>query len=98
MWITNTNDNSVTKITPLGVMTSYAGTGTMPFGIAFDGSNMWTVNREMFSNGGSVTRITPTGEMTTFPGGGGTGIAFDGTNMWTANNNWPGRVTKISTK
>jgi len=81
--ITNFNDNSVTKITPTGTMTTYSGTGTQPYGIAFDGTNMWTANY----GGNSVTKISPTGTMTTYTGTGSNpaAIAFDGTNMWTAN-------------
>ena len=64
-------------------MTIYTGISDNPSGIAFDGTNMWTANRQ----DGSVTRITPSGVMTTYTGAGGypLDIAFDGTNMWTAN-------------
>ncbi|MFA5359807.1 MAG: cadherin-like beta sandwich domain-containing protein, partial [Patescibacteria group bacterium] len=74
-------------------MITYSGTGSYPYAIAFDGTNMWTAN----SNGNSVTKISPTGEMTTYSGTGARpyGIAFDGTNMWTANSNG-NSVTKIS--
>jgi len=34
-------------------MTTYTGTGAAPFGIAFDGTNMWTANY----SGSSVTKI-----------------------------------------
>ena len=64
-------------------MTTYTGTGSGPYGIAFDGTNMWTADR----TGSSVTKVTPAGDMTTYTGTGAgpRGIAFDGTNMWTAN-------------
>ena len=56
MWTANLSTNSVTKITPSGLMTNYVGTGAYPTGIAFDGVNMWTTNRL----GNSVTKIAPT--------------------------------------
>jgi len=74
-------------------MTTYTGTGSGPYGIAFDGTNMWTANY----GGSSVTKITPSGTMTTYTGTGANplAIAFDGANMWTPNqgNN---SVTKIT--
>lgn len=98
IWTANRGDNSVTKITPTGVMTTYTGTGSQPWAIAFDGTNMWTAN----NGDDSVTKVTPTGIMTTYSGTGSAprGIAFDGTNMWTANygtgGSGSGGVTKIT--
>ena len=50
----------------LGAMTTYPlyspETGGDPFGIAFDGTNMWVANRY-----GGVTKITPSGATTTYP-------------------------------
>jgi uncharacterized repeat protein (TIGR03803 family) len=93
MWTADRNNNSVTKISPTGVMTTYTGTGANPSAIAFDGVNMWTANM----NDDSVTKISPTGTMTTHPGTGlyPYSIAFDGVNMWTANVG-DNSVTKIS--
>jgi len=97
-WVTNPNQNSVTKITTGGTMTTYSGTGGAPYGIAFDGTNMWTANY----NGNSVTKITPSGTMTSYSVGAGKNpryIAFDGTNMWTANytsGGGTGSVSKIT--
>jgi hypothetical protein len=54
MWTANAEDNSVTKITPAGVMTTYKGTGSWPNAIVFDGKNMWTANID----DNSVTKIT----------------------------------------
>jgi DNA-binding beta-propeller fold protein YncE len=85
----------VTKITPTGAMITYKGTGDFPFGIAFDGTNMWTANAGI----NNVTEITPRGTMTTYSGTGSAPlrIAFDGTNMWTANygSGYGNSVTKI---
>ena len=44
MWTTDYGGNSVTKVFPNGTMTNYTGTGSGPYGIAFDGTNMWTAN------------------------------------------------------
>lgn len=54
MWTANLNDNSVSRITPGGVVTTFPiGAGTSPRGIAFDGINIWTANY----SGNSVTKI-----------------------------------------
>jgi len=44
MWTANSSNNSVTKVTSIGTMTTYTGTGVGPAGIAYDGTNMWTAN------------------------------------------------------
>jgi len=44
MWTANHDDNSVTKITPEGLMTSYSAAGIWPVCIAFDGVYMWIIN------------------------------------------------------
>jgi len=44
MWTANSIDNSVTRITPEGSMTTYHGTGAKPLHIAFDGVYMWIIN------------------------------------------------------
>ena len=78
---------------PVKVLATYTVTGANPYGIAFDGTNMWTAN----GSGDSVTKITPAGDNTTYTGNGAgpDAIAFDGTNMWTAN--YSGNsVTKIT--
>jgi parallel beta-helix repeat protein/surface protein len=69
-------------IDALTQMINYPGVGVAPYGIAFDGVNMWTAN----SGENSVTKITPNGATTTYIGTGSPfySIAFDGTNMWTA--------------
>ncbi len=96
MWTANGGGrNSVTKVSPIGGLTTYTGTEAGPQGITFDGTNMWTAN---FTSS-SVTKFSPTGTILgTYTTGAGTGprnIAFDGTNMWTANySNWT--ATKIS--
>jgi virginiamycin B lyase len=83
VWTANVTDNSVTKITQSGQMTTYPGTGEAPEKIVYDGSNLWTCN----AMGNSVTKITQSGQMTTFTGTGEepVGITFDGSNVWTCN-------------
>ena len=53
MWTANWGNNSVTKISPTGVMTTFSGTGANPATMAFDGTNMWTTN----FNNNSVTKV-----------------------------------------
>ena len=60
------SSSSVTKVSPAGAMTTYSGTGANPYGIAFDGTNMWTENH----GANSVTKVSPTGDMTTYSGTG----------------------------
>ena len=63
--------NSVTKVFPNGTMTNYTGTGSHPYEIAFDGTNMWTSNYGR----NSVTKVFPNGTMTTYTG---TGLWYSG--------------------
>jgi hypothetical protein len=68
-----------------GSVTYSAGTG--PWGLAFDGANIWVTN----NGGNTLTKIlASTGATvgTYAPAGldGPYGIAFDGTNIWVANN------------
>jgi len=80
MWVIDHSDGFIYKVTPAGVATPYAITGS-PWDIAFDGTNMWTANDDA-----SVSKIAPSGTETNYPGlsGSATGIAFDGTDMWTS--------------
>ena len=81
--------------TGTGVNFALPGGTTVPVGIGFDGTNIWTAN----AGSSNVTRINPgTGAVTSYPLPGATnpeGIAFDGTNIWTANIN-SGNVTRIN--
>jgi hypothetical protein len=64
-----------------------------PYGVAFDGANIWTVNSE-----GTVTKLR-TSDGTVLGnfevGGLPTGIAFDGANLWVTDNSASGRVSKV---
>jgi len=79
IWVTQFTSASIVKVTTGGTKTEYTGLGAGTRGVAFDGTNMWTANR----NGSNVSKITPGGSVTSY--GVGTfpiAIAFDGTNMW----------------
>jgi hypothetical protein len=56
MWTANYIAASVTKVVPDGTLTNYPGTGTHPFGIAFDGTNMWVCNNGQLGNQGRSQR------------------------------------------
>src|SRR4051794_26386353 len=68
--------------------------GNNPFGLAFDGTNVWIAN----SGSDSVSKMNPaTGTMTetALPAGSlPLEVAFDGTNMWVTDNG-TGKVSKI---
>jgi hypothetical protein len=76
---------------PPGSVTTVATTtplGDRSFGIAFDGTNIWTANQ----TGGSVSLITPGSAMpwastnVTTGFSGPLGLAYDGSNMWVTDN------------
>ena len=67
LWFSNYGNNSIGRITPTGVVTSFTDPSIFsPTGIAAgpDG-NLWFVNSDF--NGDSVGRITPAGVLTNFP-------------------------------
>src|SRR4029077_9301243 len=64
-----------------------------PYGIAFDGANIWTANSE-----GTVSKLRASdgAVLGNFEVGGlPTGVAFDGANMWVTDNSYDGRVCKL---
>lgn len=93
MWASNTDTNSISKISPTGmVLAEYFGlSGAV--GIAFDGINMWVGN----TGGDTVSKVTPDGIIHTFSGpiSFPSGLDFDGMNIWVANRN-SNSVTKVS--
>ena len=79
MWVTQFTSASIVKITTGGTKTTYTGLGAGTRGVALDGTNMWTANR----NDGNVSKITPSGSVSSYNVGTlPIAIAFDGTNMW----------------
>ena len=67
-----------------GAAATYA-TGTNPYGVAFDGTNIWITN----INSNTVSKMNPadgTKVDYTTTGTNPIGVAFDGTNIWIANN------------
>jgi hypothetical protein len=66
---------------------------SFPYGLAFDGANIWTANTE-----GTVTKLRASdgANLGTFTlGGAPIGIAFDGANMWVTNWSTGGSITKL---
>lgn len=57
--------------------------GNNPYGLAFDGTNIWATN----SRDNNVTKLSLSGaKLGTFTvGTGPLGVAFDGANIWVAN-------------
>ena len=85
------------SVSPVGTGTNFAlpPGATSPWGVVFDGANVWTAN--YVSN--NVTRINPsTGAGTNFalpPGARSpVGVVFDGANVWTTNRG-SNNVTRI---
>ena len=70
--------------------------GNSPFGIAFDGSRIWTANGDIY--GGSVSIVTPGATLpwtvTTVTGFfEPNAVLFDGASLWVTV--WPGRILKL---
>ena len=89
MWVANDGESSVSKLlastgpTPVGTYR----VGTNPWGVAFDGVNIWVTNWGGEA-GQTVTKLlASTGaEVGTYQvGKGPTDVAFDGTNIWVTN-------------
>jgi DNA-binding beta-propeller fold protein YncE len=97
---TRKGGNNVTKLRAsdgklLGTFT--LASGATPFGVVFDGANIWVANNFFGSPTANVSKLRACdGKLLgTFPVGvGPVGIAFDGANIWTANGN-DGTVTKL---
>ena len=96
IWVTNTADNTVTKIRAIDSVTigTYH-TGSGPCALVFDGANMWVAN----SLSGNVSKIRASDGVTlgTFSTGANpSGIAFDGSKIWVANSSGFGSVSVIN--
>ena len=100
MWVTNNGSDTVSVFNLDGtqITGSPFATGSLPYGVAFDGTHMWVANGG--SSTVSVFNLDGT-QITGSPfatGTGPNGVAFDGTNVWVANSGTasPGTVTKFS--
>jgi len=80
--VTNLGSNNVSKLRASdGTVLGTFAVGGQPFGIAFDGADMWVVNQ----GDGTVSKLrasdgTVLGTFTV--GGSPYGVAFDGANVW----------------
>ena len=88
MWVTNTLDDTVSKINvSTNTVTDTVTVGELPRGVAFDGSHMWVNN----TYDGTVSKInvsTNTVTATVNVGGfSNVKAAFDGSHMWVTNSN-----------
>ena len=84
MWVANYGSNNVTELSSTGTVVGTYSVGNQPWGIAFDGTNMWVGN----SGDGTVTKILASNGtiLGTFNVGRAPwAVAFDGANIWVAN-------------
>src|ERR1700733_6322324 len=82
IWVTNYNDNTVTKLlASTGATLGTYPAGSTPNAATFDGANIWVANND----DNTVTKLqASTGSILgTYRVGSGPGaLAFDGTNIW----------------
>ncbi len=85
LYVGNTGDNTVSKVTPAGVKSTFASTLDGPFALAFDAAgNLYVAN----SGNNIVSEVTPAGVVSTFATGLDFpyGLAFDSAgNLYVAN-------------
>ena len=95
IWIANSNDNSVTKLSSSGGLVGTYSVGHFPFGVAVDASgNVWVTN----ANSNSVTKLSSSGVVvgTYSVGSNPNKVAVDASgNVWIANF-YSNSVTKLS--
>jgi YVTN family beta-propeller protein len=86
IWVTNYNENSVSKIDIVTNVVATVPVGTNPRGVAFDGVHIWVAN----SGEDTVSKIdivTNAVVATVSVGDNPRGVAFDGTHIWVINFN-----------
>jgi len=95
IWVSNTADNTVTKLTASdGTVRGTFTVGAAPDGLVFDGANIWVANSG--SNNVTELRASDGTVLGTFSAGNNPeGIAFDGANIWVVNT-FSASVTELS--
>jgi len=85
LYVANSTADTVSRVTPAGVVTTFASGLSFPIGLAFDAAgNLYVSN----GTAGTVSRVTPAGAVTPFASGfsNPNGVAFDATgNLYVAN-------------
>ena len=85
LYVTNAGNNTVSKVTPGGVVSTFATGFSEPWGLAFDSSgNLYVANHASTT----VSKVTPGGAVSTFASGFSdpTALAFDSSgNLYVAN-------------
>ena len=94
MWVANLSDNTVLKVRASdGAILGTFAVGSRPYGVAFDGTDIWVANQ----SSSTVTKLDPSGTtlgtfaVGTFP----SYVAFDGTDIWVTDTG-NATVTKLS--
>lgn len=93
IWVTNSADDTVSKIdTETGQEDSYP-VGEYPFGVVFDGESIWVANQ----HSSTISKVDPaTGASTEYGGFAGPyGIAFDGEHIWVSSTPQGPSVAKV---
>jgi len=76
LYVADTNNHAIRKVTPGGVVTTIAGGFSMPYGITVDSAgNLYVAN----TNNHTIRKITPGGVVTTIAGTAGSTGSADGT-------------------
>jgi len=97
LYVANYNSNTISKVTPAGVVTTFVSTGlSQPTGLVFDASGILYV-----ANWGSntISKVTPSGVVSTFVSSGlfnPWGLAFDASGNLYVGNNGYGVVSKVN--
>ncbi len=97
LYVANNSAGTISKITPAGVVTTFASGLSNPSGLAFDSSgNLYVTNYAA----NTISKITPGGVVSTFVASGlngPAGLAFDSSgNLYVADNNGANNVLKIT--
>ena len=97
LYIANQAGTTVTKVTPAGAVTTFAGGFNAPSGLAFDASgNLYVANS--YTGNATISKVTPGGTVTTFATGLGnpSHLAFDSSGNLYASSYLGNTVYKIT--